>query len=73
MRLGDASLRVRRSGEGAYVQAGTLNAEPLGGRAWLWVDEAHAGGELLLQMGPDPAPQWGSVLPPSFPPDGAAR
>ena len=68
--LGDATLRVRRAGEGAYVQAAALNAKPLGGRAWLWVSEAHAGGELVLQMGAAPTAEWGSVLPPSFPPDG---
>lgn len=63
---GDVTFRVIRSGAGPYIQSGTLNGESLGGRAWLWVSEAHAGGNLELTMGARPSASWGSIPPPSF-------
>ena len=78
VRLGGGVLVVRREGIGAFIQSGTLAGVDLGGRAWLWVDEAHAVGNrsLVLTMGPDPPEgrggdggdgvMWGSVPPPSF-------
>lgn len=65
--LADARLHVIRVGSGRYIQSGSLNGVPLGGRAWLWVDEVHRGGELRLNMGRDASAEWGSKLPPSFP------
>ena len=64
---------VRRVGVGAYIQSGTLNGEPLAGRAWLHVDEVHAGGSLALTMGPKAGAHWGSQLPPSFTPNQEGR
>ena len=65
--LGDAVLRISRHGPGRYIQNGTLNGRSLAGRAWLWVSEAHAGGELALFMGGEASAEWGSEVPPSFP------
>ena len=64
--LGDAVLRISREGPGRYIQNGTLNGRSLGGRAWLWVSEAHAGGDLALLMGAEASAGWGSKVPPSF-------
>ena len=66
VQLGASTLRIRRLGGGAYIQSGTLNGRPLGGRAWLWVREVHAGGELALTMGAAPGATWGATPPPSF-------
>ena len=59
-------MRVVRVGAGAYIQNGTLNGAPLGKRAWLWVHEVHAGGELRLYFGAAPSDTWGAQPPPSF-------
>ena len=63
----NTSLTITRSGTGAYIQSGLLNKVPLDGRAWMWVDEVHAGGDLELIVGTKPNLHWGSRLPPSFP------
>ena len=67
VQLGSNTLTIKRMGNGAYIQEGSFERVPLNGRAWLWVDEAHAGGELLLIMGAEPNQRWGAQLPPSFP------
>jgi putative alpha-1,2-mannosidase len=47
-----------------YVQAASLNGRALD-RSWLEGSEFHGGGELLLELGPEPS-DWGTrVVPPS--------
>ncbi len=47
-----------------YVQSATLNGAPLA-RSWISGAEFHAGGELLLRLGPEPG-DWGRAeRPPS--------
>ncbi|RMG67784.1 MAG: glycoside hydrolase family 92 protein, partial [Bacteroidetes bacterium] len=56
------------SQENRYIQAATLNGQPLE-RVYLTHEEVVAGGELLLQMGPEPHPTWGTApeaAPPSM-------
>ncbi|TFB93549.1 MULTISPECIES: glycoside hydrolase domain-containing protein [unclassified Cryobacterium] len=49
-----------------YVQAMEFNGEPLG-RTWLSGNEFHAGGELVVELGPEPG-SWGTTdFPPSTP------
>jgi predicted alpha-1,2-mannosidase len=48
-----------------YVQRATLNGTPLE-RAYLYVDEVHAGGALRLEMGPAPSGWARSERPPSW-------
>jgi predicted alpha-1,2-mannosidase len=58
------------SADAAYVQSLTVDATPHS-RAWLPENFAVGGGRLQFQVGPKPAPAWGSVPedePPSFPP-----
>ncbi|MDP8257614.1 MAG: GH92 family glycosyl hydrolase [Candidatus Alcyoniella australis] len=53
--------------ENVYIQSATLDSEPLS-RAWLTYDQIAAGGELILQMGPEPNLEWGAApadLPPA--------
>ncbi|WP_084361819.1 glycoside hydrolase domain-containing protein [Herbiconiux solani] len=50
-----------------YVRSVRLNGAPLA-RTHLTGDEFHRGGELLVELGPEPS-DWGTVdLPPSYPP-----
>jgi predicted alpha-1,2-mannosidase len=51
-----------------YVQAATLNGQPHD-RPWIAHDELLQGGTLVLRMGPEPNPTWGSdpaAAPPSM-------
>ena len=49
-----------------YIQSAMLNGEPLN-RAYLWHREIIAGGELILEMGPEPNEAWASEeVPPSM-------
>jgi predicted alpha-1,2-mannosidase len=49
------------SPQNMYVQSATLNGKPLS-RSWFSHAELAAGGELVLQMGPQPNPAWGEPL-----------
>jgi mannosidase alpha-like ER degradation enhancer 2 len=69
--LGDGRMfRVEAPGasrENRYVQRATLNGRPLE-RTYLTHEEVVAGGTLRLEMGPEPAVEWGQafdVRPPS--------
>ena len=64
--LGSASLKIQREGVGSYIQSGLLNGVSLGGRAWMSVDEVHAGGTLVLTVGKSPGKEWGVDPPPSY-------
>lgn len=49
-----------------YIQSATLNGEPFN-RSYLWHREIVTGGELVLQMGPEPNAAWASQeVPPSM-------
>jgi predicted alpha-1,2-mannosidase len=51
-----------------YIQSAKLNGAPLN-RPWFTHEDLVRGGTLVLQMGPDPNPQWGSdpdAAPPSL-------
>ena len=49
-----------------YVQSATLNGQPFN-RSYLWHWEMVDGGELILNMGPEPNEAWASeVVPPSM-------
>ncbi len=51
-----------------YIQSATLNGQPYE-RPWIRHADIAAGGELVLQMGPEPNMNWGSapeVAPPSL-------
>jgi putative alpha-1,2-mannosidase len=54
-------LAPDNSSTNIYVQSATLNGRPLT-RAWLTHDELTAGGELVLQMGPQPNKTWAVPL-----------
>lgn len=58
------------SPKNVYVQSATLNGRPLS-RCWLSHAELVAGGELVLQMGPEKNAAWGSA-PADRPPAVAA-
>jgi len=67
---GDFSIRTTNftepvaGGPVQYVQSMTLNGMPLV-RTWLTGPEVHSGGELVVDLGPDPS-DWGTTdLPPS--------
>ena len=47
------------SKENVYIQSATLNGEPLE-KPWFFHSELTKGGELVLEMGPEPNKQWGS-------------
>jgi putative alpha-1,2-mannosidase len=69
LQLGEARFRVEtvdNSAENLYVQRATLNGVPLE-RAYLSVDEVHAGGTLRLEMGPAPSGWASRERPPSYP------
>lgn len=46
------------SSENKYIQSATLNGKPLN-RFWFYHSELVKGGELVLEMGPEPNEQWG--------------
>lgn len=50
-----------------YVQAVTLNGERLD-RSWITGNELHAGGSLVIELGPVPSDWATSTRPPSSPP-----
>ena len=50
-----------QSWENAYIQSATLNGEPFE-RVYLTHAELVAGGELVLEMGPEPNLEWGASL-----------
>jgi predicted alpha-1,2-mannosidase len=53
-------IRVRNYGpENGYIQSAWLNSQRID-RAWLRHDEIMAGGELLLNAGPEPRREWGA-------------
>jgi putative alpha-1,2-mannosidase len=69
LQLGEARFTVETAGNSAenlYVQRATLNGDPLD-RAYLSVDEVHAGGTLRLEMGGAPSDWARAQRPPSYP------
>ena len=69
IRLGDKTFTVDVSENfdaNIYVQSAVLNDQPLD-RAYLSIDEVHAGGKLELTMGPEPSTWARDHRPPSFP------
>jgi hypothetical protein len=50
---------VGRTREAIYIQAATFNGQPFN-RSWITHDEIMAGGELIFEMGQQPAKEWGS-------------
>jgi predicted alpha-1,2-mannosidase len=56
------------SARNKYIQSARLNGAPLN-RPWFLHEDLVRGGTLVLQMGPDPNPKWGSdpdAAPPSL-------
>ena len=56
------------SGTNRYVQSAELNGRPLE-RPWFYHRQLAGGGKLILEMGPEPNPGWGSAAahaPPSM-------
>jgi predicted alpha-1,2-mannosidase len=56
------------SGKNRYIQSAELNGRPLE-RPWFYQTQLTGGGELILVMGPEPNPDWGSApadAPPSM-------
>lgn len=49
---------INNSEKNIYIQQASLNGVPLE-RCWLHYDEIISGGELKLEMGPEPNPEWG--------------
>jgi putative alpha-1,2-mannosidase len=47
-----------------YVQRAALNGRPLES-TWISASDVHRGGELVLELGPEPSPWGHSVRPPS--------
>lgn len=47
-----------------YVQRAALNGRPLES-TWISASDVHRGGELVLELGPEPSPWGRSVRPPS--------
>lgn len=72
--VGDESFRIRtqnyvepvHGGPVQYVQSMRLNGAPLE-RSWISGTELHSGGELLVDLGPDPSDWATTNLPPSRP------
>ncbi|NQX12077.1 glycoside hydrolase family 92 protein [Microbacteriaceae bacterium VKM Ac-2855] len=69
---GDFTIRTRdfvepvAGGAPQYVQAVALNGVSLE-RSWIRGDELHDGGELLVELGPEPSRWGGADRPPSTP------
>ncbi|MFQ5690405.1 MAG: GH92 family glycosyl hydrolase [Gemmatimonadota bacterium] len=58
-----------------YIRSARLNGRPLS-RSWIRHQEITAGGELRLEMGPEPNPEWGrdpAARPPSGLPEAVSR
>jgi putative alpha-1,2-mannosidase len=54
------------NGPGAvYVRSATLDGKPLA-ENWFFRRSLHDGGELHLEMGPEPATDWGTVSMPYY-------
>ncbi len=56
------------SDKNRYIQSATLNGQPFN-RPWIRHEEILSGGELILQMGSEPNPDWGAApeyAPPSL-------
>lgn len=72
--VGDESFRIRtrnfvepvHGGPVQYVQSMQLNGLPLD-RSWISGSELHRGGELLVDLGPEPSDWATTNLPPSRP------
>ncbi|KQO09629.1 glycoside hydrolase [Agreia sp. Leaf244] len=72
--VGDESFRIRtrnfvepvHGGPVRYVQSMQLNGAPLD-RSWISGSELHRGGELLVDLGPEPSDWATTNLPPSRP------
>lgn len=62
-------LEARNNSEqNMYIQSATFDGEPLN-KPWFYHSELVDGGELILEMGPEPNKQWGSApedAPPSM-------
>jgi predicted alpha-1,2-mannosidase len=57
-------IRAENNGpENYYVQSATFNGRPLT-QNWLYSKDILAGGELVLQMGPEPSDFWNNSRPP---------
>ena len=61
------TLRTENNSEAnLYIQSATLNGEPFN-RSYLWHQEIIDGGELVVQMGPEPNKEWAKEeVPPSM-------
>ena len=61
------TLRTENNSDAnASIQSATLNGEPFN-RSYLWHQEIVDGGELVVQMGPEPNEEWGRAeVPPSM-------
>lgn len=58
------TIRTEGGGPDAYyVQGATFNGEPLENN-WLYRKDVLAGGNLVLQMGPEPSACWSASRPP---------
>jgi putative alpha-1,2-mannosidase len=69
LQLGETRFTVQtanNSPENLYVQRATLNGQAID-RAYLSVDEVHAGGTLRLEMGDTPSAWARDDRPPSYP------
>ena len=63
------------SAQNKYIQSAQLNGRPLD-KPWFRHSDIANGGKLILEMGPAPNPQWGSVpqdAPPSMSAETAAE
>ena len=57
-------IRAENNGpENYYVQSATFNGQPLE-QNWLYRKDIFAGGELVLEMGPEPSDFWNGSKPP---------
>ncbi len=69
MRVGEEAtftLRAENNSDtNRYIQSATLNGEAFD-RSYLWHQEIVDGGELVLQMGPEPNEEWASEDVPPF-------
>jgi len=57
------------SAQNRYIQSATLNGQPWN-KPWLYQAQVVQGGKLILELGPEPNPAWGSA-PAATPPQGA--
>jgi predicted alpha-1,2-mannosidase len=54
---------INNSVENKYVQSASLNGKKLD-NCWFYRDQITKGGKLILNMGKNPNPSWGIVIPP---------